>query len=495
VAADTTMTSAAPSAPAARPAEALLIAAAALAGIAAAVAFIPVVALLVGLSVAASVWRFPRASVFVLALTSPAYDVLLFRVYGVADVRVLEILWFIVVCSLVWRIAAHRPVPMLRPPRWFEALLVTIVGWYVVSALAAGGIRPLVEATQTGYLAVVAWLVASVGGAIAAEYLAPKLRVWTIAYIVVLVVSMALYANHGPYTPRTVIGIPDGSITVVTRDILIQEAGADASAIARFGMLNNGPVGTAALNASLVPVALAFALTPFLRRRDRIIAAVMALGSAGGVLITYSRAGWVVVLGGAMVVLLLSGGKRAAIGLGAMAVALLIVLSLPSVTARLSELGDTNEGSYKSHERMWTTAIQMTEERPVFGWGPGNFQTVAQQLSIGSWLAVDISGDQAHNFVLELAAETGIPGALIGITLVCAVLLTGALALWKAPLPYRGVLVATGAYAFMNLTLNAFRTELMWVWMGATVAAITITRRAAETAEAADTTDASAKTG
>ncbi len=101
--------------------------------------------------------------------------------------------------------------------------------------------------------------------------------------------------------------------------------------------------------------------------------------------------------------------------------------------------------------------------------GPGHVREKADAMAINSWMATDISADQPHNWLLEISAETGVVGGILAVVFIGTLLVVTLRRIQGAPLPVFGLWVATGAYVAMNLTLNAFRTEMMWVWFGAIV--------------------------
>lgn len=443
-----------------------LAAGALLMGALAAAAFAPALALLVGTAIIGAIVAHPRQSVIALALASPFYDLVVIRAADVADIRILEIFWMVAAGALVWRAATGRPERLGTPPKWFTVGLCGIVGWFAVAALlSGGGVRPYIEVMQTAYLAMVGYLVAAVFSASDMTELRRWLRPWAFLMSGVLLVSLAGYVLGMHPVARTVVTVPAMSVEYVQRSVLVQGAGSDGTEISRIGILNLGPVGTAAMLVSMLAVSSAFS---FSRLRRNELVATLAITGLGSIvlLLAYSRAGWLVVVVAVALVLLKSGQRKAAVVLAVLIVVLAIVANLPSVSPRLEELADPGEGSYQAHGRLWVTALYMIEARPIFGWGPGMYAENADALGINSWMAIDISADQPHNWVLEVSAETGIVGGSLAVLFVGTILVYGWRSTRDAPLPAFAVWVATGCYVAMNLTLNAFRTETTWVWFG-----------------------------
>lgn len=77
----------------------------------------------------------------------------------------------------------------------------------------------------------------------------------------------------------------------------------------------------------------------------------------------------------------------------------------------------------------WQAAFRLTEERPVLGWGPGTYQFVyaPYQMSKEKTIISTNAGDggNAHSEYIGPMAEQGIPGMLIVIALVVAVVYVG----------------------------------------------------------------------
>ncbi len=440
-----------------------------LAGVLASKAFAPLMALLVAGVLVWAVAARPREAVIALALASPFYDLAVIQIAGIADIRMLEVLWLVTAISLALRIQSGSETRFIAPPRWFTYAIAALATWFFLAAIVSGGgIRPIIEAIQTVYLCVIAYLVVGVVSATDAPELARWLRPWAIVMGLVLLVSLAGYVLGFQPVAQTVVHVPQMSIEYLQDSPLVQGAGSGYVQISRLSVLNLGPVGAAAILVGFLAVALSVVLTKTTHNNVR--AAWLLLGSGSIVLLlTYSRAGWVLAVGAAAIVMLAARHRTATISLSLFILALSLVASLPSVASRVEEFTNVGEGSYQAHARMWVTAAHMIAERPVFGWGPGMYAEKADAMAINSWMATDISADQPHNWLLEISAETGVVGGILAVVFIGTLLVVTWRRIQGAPLPVFGLWVATGAYVAMNLTLNAFRTEMMWVWFGAIV--------------------------
>jgi O-antigen ligase len=107
---------------------------------------------------------------------------------------------------------------------------------------------------------------------------------------------------------------------------------------------------------------------------------------------------------------------------GAIALLLIVTLSMArSITFPLLSPIDRvsfsdASGSLPIRERIdfWKSALHMTTEKPLLGWGPQSFQFVAQRFQ-----TVPLStGDDPHNFLLKLAAERGVLTAFLFLMIV-----------------------------------------------------------------------------
>lgn len=442
------------------------LAAALLIGALSSVAFVPLIALFAAVALTAAVALRPREAVIALALASPFYDLVVIRIEGVADIRILEILWLVAAVSLFGRVWSGSETRLRTPPRFFTTGLWVLSVWFVVTAaMSGGGLRPFIESSQTVYLCVVAYIVASVVAGMDRADLLRWLRPWAVIMGLVLLASLVSYVLGVDPVARTVVSLPQMSVEYMRNSLLVQNAGSLNVDISRLGILNLGPVGTAAMLVSILAVAFSFTLTDTAPAARRTAYMLLIVGCAV-LLLTYSRAGWVLAVAAAGIIILGSNHRRATVALAILTIGLALVASLPSVAPRIEEFTDTGEGSYQAHGRMWVTALAMISEEPVFGWGPGMYAENADRLAIGTWMATDISADQPHNWVLEITAETGVVGGIIAIVFTVWILIWGWLHVRGAPLPAFGVWVAAGCYVAMNLTLNAFRTEMMWVWFG-----------------------------
>lgn len=148
-----------------------------------------------------------------------------------------------------------------------------------------------------------------------------------------------------------------------------------------------------------IPIALCLLLT-----KSRSAYLAVAAGGAIGLLLLPAmhkrlRGRWLLAGAGVVALLVVIGGK-----LGA--------LDLEVITEAGKSLG--YRGQY------WQASVEMIADHPLFGVGPGQFQTIYTQYKAPT--ASEVVADP-HNFLLEVAATSGIPALLLLLLFIaCAVM-------------------------------------------------------------------------
>ena len=97
------------------------------------------------------------------------------------------------------------------------------------------------------------------------------------------------------------------------------------------------------------------------------------------------------------------------------------------------ELGDHLSSTYKledlsTAERFyrWVSAVKMIQDRPMLGFGPGNFFTNYKKYTVSkftTWVSGNPERSGVHNYFLKMAVDQGIIGLFIFILFTAAVLL------------------------------------------------------------------------
>lgn len=248
-----------------------------------------------------------------------------------------------------------------------------------------------------------------------------------------IVAEMATLRQAATLVAFLMVGAAIESVTGLTQFLL--GLGPENFAIGRFmrayGTFEQ-PNPFAGYLGMLIPVAVGVLLA---RPRGKVLvffAAVtlLALAAVGASL---SRGAWVGIALALSVMmafwsrrsaLLLTAGVLAFIPIGVLA----FLNVLPAeVTARLATAADyfrfvdvrqeeVTSQNFAVVERVahWQAALDMIADRPITGVGAGNYPAVYEDYMVAGW---EEPLGHAHNYYLNIAAETGIPGLIVYLTI------------------------------------------------------------------------------
>jgi len=165
-------------------------------------------------------------------------------------------------------------------------------------------------------------------------------------------------------------------------------------------------------------------------RQYSLIALAYLVGTViigAGLLVSWSRGAWLG-FGAAVLMLILFAPRKRLIGIGLVALIGISVLGgaaaglLPaSLVARISDFSQDltgvddargqviSDANYAVLERLahWQAAIGMANDSPWLGMGFGNYETAYPRYALLNW---PLALGHAHNFYLNLLAETGVVG-------------------------------------------------------------------------------------
>jgi len=155
---------------------------------------------------------------------------------------------------------------------------------------------------------------------------------------------------------------------------------------------------------------------------QRLLAGSVAVLALVQVALSLSRGAWLGSLLGVMVLLVLQTRILTRVLAPAIALSALFLLAAPAngpilvIRERLSTLGTQSVGPRDDRPGIWREALRQAEASPLLGQGPGSFPVVASES--GSEVYT-VSAQHAHNVLLTVAAEAGLPAALcvVGLTL------------------------------------------------------------------------------
>lgn len=235
------------------------------------------------------------------------------------------------------------------------------------------------------------------------------------------------------------------------------------------------------------------------RQRDwlRLILTWVALGSLAlmvlAMIASWSRGGWMGMAASVGAMLLFGGRRSWALALVAvllLCVALLIggaALLPDSVTQRVTDTLDAAAGldletvevddnNWSLVERLahWDAATKMFADHPWQGVGIGNYAVAYPRYALPRWQ--DPLG-HAHNYVLNLAAETGLIG-LAGYSVFWIAFFVALIrAIWHTPAAQRGYLLAAlgiGAYLHIHNVVDNLYVQGMHLQVGVALSLLAI---------------------
>jgi O-antigen ligase len=213
---------------------------------------------------------------------------------------------------------------------------------------------------------------------------------------------------------------------------------------------------------------------------------------AAGIFLSLSRGG-LLALGAALVTGVLAGGRwrapmaAAALGLVALTVVWFTMFASLPARERVMDMGGGGTG----RTDIWTIGWRMVEDRPLLGVGAGNFPIASVHYLLEPGMIerddfVLTSPKVAHNTVLQVLAETGIPGAALfcGIVLFClGAALVAAQRFERAgdrdlELLARGVFAALVGYLVAAFFISENYSKVLWMLFATGPALLAVAPRA-----------------
>ena len=296
------------------------------------------------------------------------------------------------------------------------------------------------------------WLLLMLGLAVLATGFSPvpvaafKGLLKLVSYLGVYALMRQLLAAAPQWWDRIVAALLAGEL--VSAVIAIRQLYGDTTELARWADPNSvadgtirvyGPLENPNLLAGyLIPI-LPIALVALLRWRtwpQRLFAAAALLLGSIALFLSYSRGGWLGMLAalGAVVLLLVLRQTRhwpvlwrrlfpLLLVAGAVAVLVVAVTQIEPLRIRvMSLLAGRQDSSNNFRINVWLAAIEMIQDRPWLGIGPGNS---AFNLIYPLYQQPKFNALSAYSVPLELLVEGGIPNLLAGLGLLAAAIRAG----------------------------------------------------------------------
>ncbi|WP_259739231.1 IctB family putative bicarbonate transporter [Synechococcus sp. CS-205] len=288
------------------------------------------------------------------------------------------------------------------------------------------------------------WLLLMLGLAVLATGFSPvptaaaKGLLKLVSYLGVYALMRQLLATAPVWWDRIVAALLGGQL--ITAVIGIRQLYADSSALARWSDPNSVAEGTVRIYSTLGnPNLLAGYLLPILplaavamlcwrRPMARLYALSALLIGVAALMLTYSRGGWLGLVGalGSLALLLALRASRhwspllrrlfpLLLLLGGALVLVVAVSQVEALRVRvLSLVAGREDSSNNFRINVWMAALQMVQDRPWLGIGPGN---TIFNLIYPLYQQPKFNALSAYSIPLELAVEGGIPGLLAGLGL------------------------------------------------------------------------------
>lgn len=238
---------------------------------------------------------------------------------------------------------------------------------------------------------------------------------------------------------------------------------------------------TGALAAMLLPASAAFVRSG--PAWIRVLSGISTASLGALLLMSESRGGLVAGVAGLAIAAVAMAWRRAGRGAAAAGLALLVLLGAFAAFQLRSQVSPERMETAGMRRNVWTSALRMAAERPLRGWGVGNFAAAyppyrsEAEFRYSHKYVTDAFKEleDAHSSWVQVAVETGIPGVLALLLVVYV-----AARLWRyyvkiAPDPDRVAMLAGlggGAAAYLvaglfnTLTFKTSHTVLFWIFLG-----------------------------
>lgn len=339
------------------------------------------------------------------------------------------------------------------PVRVPTLVLAGLVGWTGVAAVA--GVDPFYAwiGTPERHWGVLAWLLCLVAFVAGQALLGTEqARVGTAATVAVGLVGLWSLAELLGWEPFALTGVTD-----------------------RPG----GPFGSSAYlgaaTALWTPAAVGVAFHARGSRRTRAVAAACAVLGATALVASGARAAWAGVAIAVVVTVALRRrdlSRRVVAGLAAALVLGVLVAVVTGVGARVPELVTDERGGMRGRLDEWRVAARVVADHPVVGVGPEGYRIAFAEGVDARYEARHGRHplpDRAHAALLDVAATTGIPGALAYAVLLALVARSLVRAIRHGAAVVGGVAAGVLAYFAQSLVLFPIPELDVVAWLSAGV--------------------------
>ena len=337
----------------------------------------------------------------------------------------------------------------VRSPLWAALTFVLVIPIGLSEALALGPVD-LVQVRAAGVVRLVAWhrmlngqaplrwhpsggwalalaVMAVISAVTALDVLLWVRQAAALAGAVALSLAVNAACARGPDLRRVVLVLAAVGAGVCLYSLT--QSGDIAAVADNAGAVENRAVGIfnspnelGAFSAMLTLVGLGLAIGAR-TRTERIIGGVCAVTSAAALTVSLSRGAWIGAVLAVVLLAVLSVRARRILGLALVAVIVVAPLVMSRmapelwyvVSERAVTVDEPEANPDDARPLIYAEARRQIMEEPLTGQGPGNYPLASQTASS----VAPVNALHAHNVMLAVAAETGLPGAaaLTGLTL------------------------------------------------------------------------------
>ena len=339
-----------------------------------------------------------------------------------------------------------------------EIVMALVIGVVVIRRVATGK-SPLPWAPQMSFVyLIVGWaLLATPGAFDTSGALKQTIQIAGGATFALAVVSVTRTFDDMRLAVAVLLVVGTGITLVGLANVGQLQAGAGGITEGRAQGMFQSPNGFGGFTAPMLLAALGLvwgARTAV----ARLWASVAAMIFAAGLIASLSRGAWIgTVLSIGVLIALLPKARRVlllfglpAVILGASLVAAFAPPDQPqvqAVRARIVSLAEPRPATYDNRPTLWREALRQIRERPLLGSGPANY---AEASAASDSLARTFGHSHAHNAVLTVAAEAGIPAAALMVAFTVAMGLATRRFALRFPDPADVALVAGVAAALFH---------------------------------------------
>ncbi len=237
-----------------------------------------------------------------------------------------------------------------------------------------------------------------------------------------------------------------------------------------------------AILAMFIPIVIGFLFNKELKKNLRIISGIVLGYLLVAIVLSYTRAAWISLVGALLVYLVIKFRINIKIIFVAVVVLFVMFFSFQDkIFMTLERNKQDSSTDFKEHlhsisnvatdasnlERInrWKCAIRMYKEKPIFGWGPGTYQFeyAPFQFSYEKTIISTNAGDMgnAHSEYLGALSETGLPGMISFIIMVAVILITGIRNYYKANNYTIKIFLASTICGLTTYLLHAFLNNFL----------------------------------